>query len=74
MTSPRFTVGPALQSTALTDEQIVDLLTKGNDAKKARHKKAIGCLSADDAKAVATSEKSLKESSAATIRSPSPIA
>jgi len=66
-------VGPALQSTALTDEQIVDLLTKGNDAKKARHKKAIGCLSADDAKAVA-SERSLKESSAATIRSPSPIA
>jgi len=57
-----------------TDEQIVDLLTKGNDAKKARPKKAIGCLSAGHAKAVATSEKSLQESSAATIRSPSPIA
>jgi hypothetical protein len=46
------------------DEQIVDLLTKGHDAKKAPHKKAIGCLSADDAKAVATSVKSVKESSA----------
>jgi hypothetical protein len=54
----------------LTDEQIVDLLTKGSDAKRSPHKKAIGCLSADDAKAVATSVKSLQDSSAATIRSP----
>lgn len=53
-------VGPALKGTSLTDDQIADLLTKGNDAKKAPHKKAISTLSADDAKAVATYVKSLK--------------
>lgn len=53
-------VGPALKGTSLTDAQIADLLTKGEDAKKAPHKKAIGGLSADDAKAVATFVKSLK--------------
>jgi mono/diheme cytochrome c family protein len=53
-------VGPALKGTALTDDQIADLLTKGNDAKKAPHKKAISTLSADDAKAVATFVKTLK--------------
>lgn len=53
-------VGAALKGTSLTDDQIADLLTKGNDAKKAPHKKAISTLSADDAKAVATYVKSLK--------------
>ena len=53
-------VGPALKGTSLTDDQITDLLTKGNDAKKAPHKKAISSLSADDAKAIATYVKSLK--------------
>jgi mono/diheme cytochrome c family protein len=53
-------VGPALKGTSLTDAQIADLLTKGNDAKKAPHKKAVTGLSADDAKAVATFVKSLK--------------
>ncbi len=53
-------VGPALKGTSLTDAQISDLLTKGNDAKKAPHKKALAGLSADDAKAVATFVKSLK--------------
>ena len=53
-------VGPALKGTSLTDAQIADLLTKGNDAKKAPHKKALAGLSADDAKAVATFVKSLK--------------
>jgi len=53
-------VGPALKGTSLTDAQIADLLTKGNDAKKAPHKKAVAGLSADDAKAVATFVKSLK--------------
>ena len=53
-------VGPALKGTSLTEAQIADLLTKGNDAKKAPHKKALSSLSADDAKAVATYVKSLK--------------
>jgi mono/diheme cytochrome c family protein len=53
-------VGPALKGTSLTDAQITDLLTKGDDAKKAPHKKALASLSADDAKAVATFVKSLK--------------
>jgi mono/diheme cytochrome c family protein len=53
-------IGPALKGTALTADQITDLLTKGNDAKKAPHKKAISGLSADDAKAVAEFVKGLK--------------
>jgi mono/diheme cytochrome c family protein len=53
-------VGPALKGTTLTDAQITDLLTKGDDGKKAPHKKALAGLSADDAKAVATFVKSLK--------------
>lgn len=53
-------VGPALKGTALTADQITDLLTKGNDAKKAPHKKAISGLSADDAKGVADFVKGLK--------------
>jgi mono/diheme cytochrome c family protein len=53
-------VGPALKGTSLTDAQITDLITKGDDAKKAPHKKALSGLSADDAKAVATFVKTLK--------------
>jgi mono/diheme cytochrome c family protein len=53
-------VGPALKGTSLSADQITDLLTKGNDAKKAPHKKALSTLSADDAKAVAEYVKSLK--------------
>jgi len=53
-------VGPALKGTTLTADQITDLLTKGNDAKKAPHKKALASLSADDAKAVAAFVKTLK--------------
>ncbi len=53
-------VGPALKGTSLTDAQIADLLTKGDDAKKAPHKKALASLSADDAKAVAAFVKALK--------------
>ena len=53
-------VGPALKGTSLTDTQIADLLTRGDDAKKAPHKKAVSGLSADDAKAVATFVKTLK--------------
>jgi len=53
-------VGPALKGTSLSDAQIADLLTKGDEAKKAPHKKAIAGLSADDAKAVAEFVKTLK--------------
>jgi len=53
-------VGPALKGTALTADQITDLLSKGDDAKKAPHKKAISGLGADDAKALAEYVKSLK--------------
>ncbi|HEV2715860.1 MAG TPA: cytochrome c [Terriglobales bacterium] len=53
-------VGPALKGTSLTDAQITDLLTKGDAAKKAPHKKALSSLTADDAKAVATFVKTLK--------------
>jgi len=52
--------GPALKGTALTADQIVDLLTKGNDARKIPHKKPMSSLAADDAKAVADFVKSLK--------------
>jgi len=53
-------VGPALKGTSLSADQIAAVLTKGDDAKKAPHKKAISGLSADDAKAVADYVKSLK--------------
>ena len=53
-------VGPALKGTSLTADQISDLLTKGNDAKKPPHKKAMASLSADDAKALAAFVKTLK--------------
>ncbi len=53
-------IGPALKGTSLTEAQITDLLTKGDDAKKAPHKKALSSLSADDAKAVAAFVKTLK--------------
>jgi len=53
-------VGPALKGTSVTADQIVDLLTKGNDAKKAPHKKAISGVADADAKAVADYVKSLK--------------
>ena len=53
-------VGPKLAGTALTGDQIATLLTTGDDAKKAPHKKPISGLSADDAKAVAGFVKTLK--------------
>ena len=53
-------VGPALKGTTLTADQIADLLTKGSDAKKPPHKKALASLSAEDAKAVAAFVKTLK--------------
>jgi len=53
-------IGPKLAGTAVTADQIVDMLTKGNDAKKVPHKKPLSGLSADDAKSVADFVKSLK--------------
>ena len=53
-------IGPALKGTALTADQISDLLTKGDEAKKAPHKKAISGVAGDDAKAVADYVKTLK--------------
>jgi mono/diheme cytochrome c family protein len=53
-------VGPKLAGTSLSADQIADLLTKGDDAKKAPHKKALSGLSADDAKAVGAFVKTLK--------------
>src|SRR6476646_9738232 len=52
-------VGPALKGTALTADQITDLLVKGNDAKKVPHKKAVSGVSAEDAKTVADYVKTL---------------
>jgi mono/diheme cytochrome c family protein len=53
-------IGPALKGTSLSEDQIVDLLTKGNDAKKVPHKKPVSSLTADDAKAIAAFVKALK--------------
>ena len=53
-------VGPALKGTSASADDIVGLLTKGNDAKKAPHKKAMAGVAADDAKAVAEYVKTLK--------------
>lgn len=53
-------VGPKLAGTSLTADQISDLLTKGDDAKKAPHKKPMASVPADDAKAVAAFVKTLK--------------
>lgn len=53
-------VGPALKGTSLSADEVSDLLTKGDDAKKPPHKKPLSGLSADDAKAVAAFVKSLK--------------
>jgi mono/diheme cytochrome c family protein len=53
-------VGPALKGTSVSADQIVEMLTKGNDAKKPPHKKPLNGLTADDAKAVADFVKTLK--------------
>lgn len=53
-------IGPALKGISLTEDQIVAVLTKGDEAKKPPHKKPVNGLSADDAKAVAEYLKGLK--------------
>ena len=53
-------VGPSLKTTKLGDDDIVMLLSKGEEKRKAPHKKAISGLSEEDVKAVAHYVKSLK--------------
>ena len=53
-------IGPAVKGATLTADQITDLLTKGNEAKKAPHKKAIAGVTADDAKVIAEYVKTLQ--------------
>jgi mono/diheme cytochrome c family protein len=53
-------IGPAVKGSTLSADQITDLLAKGNDAKKAPHKKAIAGVTGDDTKAVADYVKTLK--------------
>ncbi len=53
-------IGPALKGTSLSADDITNLLTKGDDAKKPPHKKALNGVSDADAKAVADFVKTLK--------------
>ena len=53
-------IGPALKGTAVSEADIEAMLTKGNEAKKAPHKKAIAGLTEAQVKAVAGYVKSLK--------------
>ncbi|HEX6822711.1 MAG TPA: cytochrome c [Candidatus Sulfotelmatobacter sp.] len=53
-------IGPSLKTTKLSEDDIVLLLTKGNDARKMPHKKAMSSLTDDQVKAVAHYVKSLK--------------
>jgi mono/diheme cytochrome c family protein len=53
-------VGPNLKTTKLGEDDIAMLLSKGDEGKKAPHKKAMSGLSDEDIKAVAHYVKSLK--------------
>ncbi len=53
-------IGPKLQGTTVAEDDIVLMLSKGNEAKKAPHKKPISGLSDAQVKAVAHYVKSLK--------------
>jgi len=54
-------MGPSLQSTALTQQQIVDLLTKAAAGKQPPHGKAASGWTADQIAAVATYVGTLKK-------------
>lgn len=54
-------IGPSLQKTALSAQQITALLTTGNPSKKAPHSKPFSGLSADQASQVATYVMTLKK-------------
>ena len=53
-------MGPALKGTQLSEEDIVAVLSKGKEGKKAPHGKPVSGLSEEQAKAVAQYVKSLK--------------
>lgn len=53
-------MGPALKGTALTEDQIVTVLTMGAEGKKAPHGKPVSGLSKEEAAAVAAYVKTLK--------------
>jgi len=53
-------IGPNLKITKLSEDDIVALLSKGNDARKMPHKKPISGLTDDQVKDVAHYVKSLK--------------
>jgi mono/diheme cytochrome c family protein len=53
-------IGPKLAGTSVSADDIAAMLTKGNEAKKAPHKKPLSGLSDEDAKAVAAFVKILK--------------
>jgi mono/diheme cytochrome c family protein len=52
--------GPSLKTTKLGEDDVVLLLSKGNDTRKMPHKKAMSSLTDDQIKAVAHYVKSLK--------------
>jgi mono/diheme cytochrome c family protein len=54
-------IGPSLQKTSLTQQQIADLLTNGAAGKKAPHSKGLASLTADQVTAVSTYVVSLKK-------------
>lgn len=53
-------IGPSLKTTKLSEDDIVLLLGKGNEARKMPHKRPISSLTDDQIKAVAHYIKSLK--------------
>jgi mono/diheme cytochrome c family protein len=53
-------IGPALKGTKLSDADIVDVLTKGAEGKKAPHGKPVAGLSKEQATAVAAYVKSMQ--------------
>jgi len=54
-------IGPSLQKTALSQQQIADLLTNGASGKKAPHSKGLAGLTADQVTAISTYVVSLKK-------------
>lgn len=53
-------MGPALKGTSVTEDDIILMLSKGKEGKKAPHSKPMASLSSDQIKAVAHYVKSLK--------------
>ena len=54
-------IGPSLQKTSLTQQQIDDMLTKGVAGKKAPHAKPMAAVNADQANQISTYVMSLKK-------------